>query len=82
MYNWQDWVLALTVVVFNVALLFSVRGVDKPSLVTSLLTGGFMIPQAIVFFSLSLWYSFIMACINVGLWMILAFQKAKIVSKR
>lgn len=75
--NWQDWVLAITVAAFNAALIPSVLGIDKPRLMTSVLTASFMIPQAIVFLSLSLWYSFAMACLNAILWMVLAIQKSR-----
>lgn len=77
MNHWQDWVLSGTVAAFNIALIPSVIGKDKPRLITSILTASFMLPQAIVFFSLSLWYSFTMAGINATLWGILAIQKFK-----
>lgn len=77
MIQWQDWVLAVTVAAFNIALIPSIVGKDKPRLATSVLTASFLIPQAIVFFSLSLWYSFIMACINTLLWIVLAIQKRR-----
>lgn len=84
MISWQDIVLAICIAAFNVALIPSIFGKSKPQLSTSVLTFSFLIPQAIVFFSLSLWYSFIMAVINATLWAILAIQKVKqaaIVSK-
>lgn len=76
--NWQDWVLAITVAAFNAALIPSVFGKDKPRLVTSVLTASFMLPQAVVFLSLSLWYSFAMACLSALLWTVLAIQKSRV----
>lgn len=74
MLNWQDWVLAITVAAFNVALVPSVLSKDKPRLATSVLMTCFLIPQAIVFISLSLWYSFVMVAVNILLWATLAIQ--------
>ena len=81
MISWQDIVLAICIAAFNVALIPSVLGKSKPQLSTSVLTFSFLIPQAIVFFSLSLWYSFIMSVINATLWAILGIQKAKLTTK-
>ena len=74
MTSWQDSVLAISVFALNTALLPSLWGKAKPRLATSLLTGLFLLPQAIVFFSLSLWYSLVMVSINITLWLILAAQ--------
>lgn len=75
MNQWQDWVLAVCLLAFNAALLPSVVGKHKPKLATSLMTGLFVLPQVIVFLSLSLWYSFIMSAINATLWLTLAVQR-------
>ncbi len=75
MHSWQDIVLSISVLAFNVALLPSVIGRHKPRITTSLLTALFLIPEVIVFFSLSLWYSFAMALINASLWSTLATQR-------
>lgn len=75
MNQWQDWVLAACLLAFNVALLPSVIGRHKPKLATSLMTGLFVLPEIIVFLSLSLWYSFIMSATNAALWLTLAMQR-------
>lgn len=75
MHHWQDWVLAGCVLAFNIALVPSVLNSQKPKLLTSALTALFLIPEVIVFLSLSLWYSFIMALINALLWTTLALQR-------
>ena len=73
--NWQDIILSISVLAFNVALMPSVIGKQKPRLATSLMTAFFLIPEVIVFFSLSLWYSFAMALINALFWSVLAIQR-------
>jgi len=75
MHHWQDLVLAISVFAFNVALIPSVVGKQKPRMMTSVLTALFLVPEVIVFFSLSLWYSFTMALINALLWTVLAVQR-------
>lgn len=74
MNNWQDIVLSISVLAFNVALIPSLIGKQKPRIATSLITTLFLIPQVIVFYSLALWYSFVMALINAGLWFSLSLQ--------
>lgn len=74
MTSWQDWVLAASVLMLNVALVPSLWGRAKPRFMTSLLTATFLLPQLVVFFSLSLWYSFVMVFINISLWVTLALQ--------
>lgn len=75
MYHWQDFVLAVSLLAFNVALLPSVKGKQKPRLATSVMTAAFLIPEIIVFASLSLWYSLTMTTLNFGLWATLAIQR-------
>ena len=72
--NWQDVVLSVSVLAFNFALVPSLIGEQKPRMATSLITALFMMLQVIVFFSLSLWYSFSMALINSLLWFLLLAQ--------
>jgi hypothetical protein len=73
--RWQDILLSLSLLAFNVALIPSVVGRQKPRLATSILTAVFLIPEIIVFASLHLWYSFTMTLINTALWATLAFQR-------
>lgn len=73
--SWQDIVLSLSLVAFNVALIPSITGKQKPRMTTSVLTALFLIPQIIVFASIGLWYSFTMAVINSVLWATLAVQR-------
>jgi hypothetical protein len=75
MHTWQDIVLAISVLAFNIALLPSLFGKQKPRIATSLLTALFLIPEVVVLFSLSLWYSFAMALLNAILWSTLASQR-------
>ena len=75
MNSWQDLVLATSYIVFNIALIPSIIGKDKPNLKTSIITATFQIPCFIVYLSLSLWFSAALAALNFSLWAILALQK-------
>ncbi len=75
MHHWQDLVLAISVFAFNIALIPSVLGKQKPRFATSVLTAIFLIPEIVVFANLSLWYSFVMALTNALLWITLAAQR-------
>lgn len=77
MRSWQDIVLAVSFFAFNIALIPSVLGKQKPRLATSVLTTLFLIPGLIVYSSLNLWYSFVMTFINASLWATLAIQRTK-----
>lgn len=74
MNQWQDLVLSVSFIVFNVALIPSIRSKDKPALQTSLITTTFLIPGLIVYMSLSLWFSAVLTAINISLWLTLAIQ--------
>lgn len=76
MHSWQDVVLAISVLAFNVALVPSLVGKQKPRVATSVLTAAFLIPELVVFISLSLWYSFTMTAINATFWTVLAIQRS------
>lgn len=62
---------------FNIALLPSIKATHKPKLATSIMAAVFLVPEVIVFLSLSLWYSFTMAFINMLLWSTLAWQRCR-----
>ena len=75
MYTWQDLVLATSYIVFNIALIPSIIGKDKPNFKTSVITATFQIPCLVVYLSLSLWFSAALATLNFSLWATLAIQK-------
>lgn len=75
MNSWQDIVLAVSVLAFNIALIPSLLSKQKPRLATSVMTATFLVPEVIVFFSLSLWYSFAMALLNAIFWITLSLQR-------
>ncbi|HSX46750.1 MAG TPA: hypothetical protein VLF87_02040 [Patescibacteria group bacterium] len=76
MHHWQDSVLAISFVVFSLALLPSVLHADKkPALATSSLTFTFLIPGLVVYVSLRLWYSAVLTAVNASLWGTLAVQR-------
>lgn len=82
MHCWQDYVLAISFLAFNVALLPSVLSKNKPAIGTRLMTAAFLIPGLIVYFSLRLWYSVVMTTVNLLLWLTLFMQKYRQAAKR
>jgi hypothetical protein len=77
MHHWQDLVLAISVLAFNIALIPTVIGESKPALSTSVITTIFVIATVVVYISLSLWYTTVMGSINAVIWGTLAFQKLR-----
>ena len=80
-YHWQDILLSVCILVFNLALLPSIFSKSKPDIRTSFITAVFMSFTVIAYISLSLWYTVIMSAINSLLWFILTFQKYNIKNK-
>jgi hypothetical protein len=74
-YQWQDVVLAISILGFNFALIPSLFSKSKPALSTSILTAFLQLAVMIVYISLSLWYSAAMSFINFALWSALAGQR-------
>lgn len=75
---WQDAVLTTGSVVFLLALFPSLRNEKaKPAMLTSVLTGWVLLVYAVVYASLSLWFSVITTVVTAILWFILAMQKYK-----
>jgi hypothetical protein len=75
MHHWQDLVLSISLLAFNIALIPSVFGKQKPRLVTSAVTAAFLVPEILVFANLHLWYSLTMTSTNAMLWTIIAIQR-------
>ena len=75
--SWQDIVLTLGTWLFNISLLPSVFGKDKPSFWTSVLTVILLIPFGAVYASYQLWYTVIATGVGIILWSTLAVQKLK-----
>ncbi len=82
MHSWQDVVLAVSLCAFNIALVPSVAGKQKPRVATSLMTAVFILPQLVALASLHLWYSFTMAFINASLWFTLALQRHRQIRRK
>ena len=76
--RWQDIVIALAYVFFDLALIPSLRSKDKPALQTSLITGLLNIVMAITQITLGLYISSVATFINASLWLSLAYQKRKL----
>jgi hypothetical protein len=75
--HWQDVVIGLSYVFFDLALIPSLRTRDKPALQTSLITGTLNVAIALTQITLGLWFSTIATSINALLWLTLAYQKSK-----
>ena len=73
--QWQDIVLGVGQIIFFLALIPSIRSEDKPALSSSIITGTVLLVYAVVFASLSLWFTLITDVITTISWYILAYQK-------
>ena len=74
---WQDIILTGGSIVFLLALFPTLLSKDKPAIATSVMTGGVLLVYAVVYASLSLWFSVIATAATGLLWFILAVQKVK-----
>jgi len=74
---WQDYVLTLGLIVFNLALLPVLKSKEKPPLITSVPTVVFQYAFALTFITLHLWFSAAGSFVNGTLWGILAYQVNK-----
>jgi predicted membrane protein len=74
-HHWQDIVLAISILGFNLALIPTIFTKHKPHVTTGILTAVFQSSALVVFISLSLWYSAIMSFINAALWILIVVQK-------
>lgn len=72
---WQDWVISIGQLGLVAALIPTIRGKDKPALLTSIVTGLILATFAFTFFTLSLWTSSVTSIISAASWFLLAFQK-------
>ena len=79
MNNWQDIVLAVSILAFNIALIPTVLGKSKPALSTCVITLAFLLAVVTVYVSLALWYSAVMSFINASLWAVIGVQKLIII---
>lgn len=77
MHHWQDYVLAVCIFAFNIALVPTVLGKSKPALSTSVVTALALAATVVVYVSLSLWYAASMGTLNALLWITLAVQEAR-----
>jgi len=78
---WQDIVISLVQWTAIIALLPSVRGVDKPALSTSIMTGTLLLILGMTFATLFLFSSAISSFLVGGVWFILAIQKYRMDKK-
>jgi hypothetical protein len=74
-HHWQDFVLAICILGFNIALIPTIFSKHKPHASTGMLTALFQLAALVVYLSLSLWYSAAMSLLNAVLWIIIVMQK-------
>lgn len=72
---WQDYIIAIGALVFNLALIPSIRSAQKPAILTSAPTAVVLYVFAGTFVSLHLWYSAAMQLVGGSLWAVLAIQR-------
>lgn len=74
---WQDIVFGIGAVIFAVALIPTIRGAQKPPLMTSIPTTVVLLVFAVTQASLSLWVAAITSVFAASLWLTLAVQKIR-----
>lgn len=74
-HHWQDVVLAISILGFNLALLPTIFSKHKPHASTGIFTVLFQLSILVVYISLSLWYSAAMSLLNATLWAVIVVQK-------
>lgn len=72
--KWQDAVFAIGEIVFMIGLIPSLLGPDRPSAITSLMTGLMLIGFLFVHASFKLWTAFSLAAVTATMWFVLAAQ--------
>ena len=72
--KWQDAVFALGEIVFMIGLIPSLISEDKPSAITSVMTGVMLCGFLTVHASYKLWIAFTLCAVTAGLWFVLAGQ--------
>jgi hypothetical protein len=75
MHGWQDIVLAIGALIFDIALIPSILSEHKPAVWTSSLTAGVLAVFAVTYASLSLWYATVTTVLASILWGVLLLQK-------
>jgi len=80
--HWQDLVLSICILGFNVALIPTLLSRHKPHASTGVMTAAFQLAGFTVYVSLHLWYSASMSLLNAFLWSVIVFQKVSEPKKR
>ena len=76
---WQDYVIMGVQVVFAISLLPTIlHSTQKPTMATCVISAGCVITLAFVFASLGLWFAVATSCLNMTLWVVLAFQRHRL----
>jgi hypothetical protein len=70
-----DLIFTLGSIIFALALVPSIRGLDKPDIKTSLTTGSVLAVFAATYLSIEFWFSASMTLVTSLMWFTLAWQK-------
>ena len=76
---WQDFVIMGVQVVFAISLLPTIlHATQKPTMATCVISAGCVTTLAFVFATLDLWFAVATSCLNMTLWIVLAFQRYRL----
>ena len=73
--QWQDWVFSVGQIIFLIALIPTLKGKDKPAILTSIITSLILAIFAFTYFSLKLWFTTVSSIAMTAAWATLAIQK-------
>ena len=83
MHHWQDIVLSLCILGFNIALLPTLLSKKhNPHANTGIMTAFFQLVAFAVYLNLHLWYSATMGLLNAVLWTAIVFQSLSAPARR
>jgi hypothetical protein len=81
-HHWQDFVLSICILGFNIALIPTLVSKHKPHAITGVITVIFQLAAFAVYVSLHLWYSAAMGLLNALLWTAIVIQKVTMPQKK
>ena len=73
--QWQDWVFSVGQIIFLIALIPTLKGKDKPAILTSIITSLILSIFVFTYFSLKLWFTTASSIAMTAAWATLAIQK-------
>lgn len=80
--QWQDLVITFGQIIFSLALLPMIFSKDKPSLISSIVTGLVLMIYVLTYITIQFWFGAAMTAVTGAIWLILAYQKYQLEKKR